>query len=120
MKKLSLLVVAVLGIALLATFSASADDAAPSIKDVMKKCMKGGLCKKVADGDASDEEKAELVVMFTAMSKAKPPKGEADSWKEKTAALVKAATAAKAGDEGAGAALKKAANCMACHKAHKG
>ena len=29
-----------------------------TIKDVMKRCMKGGLCKKVATGKASDEEKA--------------------------------------------------------------
>ena len=121
MKKFSLMLVAVLGVSLMATFAASADDAKPvGIKDVMKTCMKGGLCKKVADGAANDEEKAKLVEMFTAMSKAKPPKGDAESWKTKTAALVKAATAAKAGDEGAGDALKKAANCMACHKEHKG
>jgi hypothetical protein len=84
------------------------------IADVMKIAMKGGLCGKVAKGDASDEEKAKLVELFTALSQNTPPKGDADSWKEKTGALLKAA---KAGD---GAALKKAANCGACHKAHKG
>jgi len=45
--------------------------------------------------------------------------GEA-SWKEKTTALLTAAKDAEAGKEGAGAALMKAANCMACHSAHKG
>ena len=94
---------------------AKKDDAKPkhSIKNVMKKCMKGGLCKKVAGGEASDEEKKLLVEMFTALAANKPPRGDADSWKAKTSALVKAATAND------GAALKKAANCAACHKVHK-
>jgi hypothetical protein len=86
---------------------------------VAAKAMKGGLCKKVASGSASDEDKAALVEMFVALAANKPPKGEAASWKAKTGALVKAAKAAAAGDEGAGAALKKAANCGACHKVHK-
>ena len=95
--------------------SADQDDAKPkhSIKNVMKKCMKGGLCKKVAGGEASDDEKKLLVEMFTALAASKPPRGDADSWKAKTSALVKAATA------GDNAALKKAANCAACHKVHK-
>lgn len=120
MKKLALSMVGILGIALMTGFAVSAEDEAPNIKKVMATCMKGGLCAKVANGQANDEEKAQLVAMFTALSKAKPPKGEAESWKTKTAALVKAAEAAKAGSEGAGDALKKAANCMACHKEHKG
>ena len=37
-----------------------------------------------------------------------------------TAALLAAAKDAEAGKEGAGAALTKAVNCMACHSAHKG
>ena len=84
-----------------------------SIKDVMKKCMKGGLCKKVAGGKANAEEKQLLVEMFTSLAANKPPTGNAKSWQAKTTALLKAA---KAGDN---AALKKAANCAACHKVHK-
>jgi hypothetical protein len=84
-----------------------------TIKDVMKKAMKGGLCGKVASGKASDDEKKELVELFTALSKNTPPKGEKTDWEAKTKALL---DAAKAND---GAALKKAANCAACHKAHK-
>ncbi|MDX1944090.1 MAG: hypothetical protein SFU86_01685 [Pirellulaceae bacterium] len=99
--------------------TSSAEEKA-SIKEVMKVCMKGGLCKKVADGNASDDEKKQLVSLFTAMAAAKPPKGSDDSWKEKTTALVDAAKAAAEGKDGAGAALKAAANCAACHKEHKG
>jgi hypothetical protein len=85
-----------------------------TIKQVMAKAMRGGLCAKVASGKASDDEKATLVAMFVALGENKPPKGEADSWKDKTTALV---DAAKAGD---GAKLKKAATCAACHSLHKG
>jgi hypothetical protein len=91
-----------------------------TIKAVMKTCMKEGLCKKAAEGKASDDEKKSLVEHFTALSGNKPPKGSADSWKEKTNALVEAAKGVAAGKEGAGAKLGAAANCMACHKEHKG
>lgn len=98
------------------------DDDAPKykIKDVMKKAMKGPLLKKVAGGDASDEEKMELHEMLVALSKNSPPKGDAESWNQMTGALVKAAQAAVDGDADAGAALKKAANCKECHSKHKG
>lgn len=84
-----------------------------TIKTVMKKAMAGGLCKKVASGEANAEEKKELVALFTALNKATPPKGDEKSWAEKTKALL---DAAKADDAGA---LKKAANCKACHSEHK-
>ena len=47
---------------------------------------------------------------------AKQPVKNADLWQ----ALVDAANAVLAGKADAGAALQKAANCMACHSAHKG
>lgn len=91
-----------------------------TIKDVMKKAMKGGLCKKCASGMASDDEKKELVEMFEAMAKGKPPQGEEESWKKKTKALVDAAKLVAKGDEGAGKKLGGAANCKSCHDIHKG
>ncbi len=89
------------------------DEKPVSIKVVMKKAMAGGLCKKVASGEASEAEKKQLIKLFTDLAANKCPKGDEDSWKEKTKALL---AAAKADD---GDALKKAANCGACHKAHK-
>jgi hypothetical protein len=91
-----------------------------SIKEVMKVAMKGGLTAKVAKGEATEEERKKLAGLFAALHDAKPPKGEAGSWDEKTTALVKAAEEVLAGKEGAGDKLKAAANCAACHKAHKG
>ncbi len=89
------------------------------IKKVMAKAMKGGLWKKVADGKASDEEKAELLTMFKALEADKPPKGGEKSWETKTKALVASAQAAVDGKADAGAMLMKASNCKACHSVHK-
>ncbi len=91
-----------------------------TIKEVMQVCMKGGLCKKVASGEGSADDKKKLAEMFTALHAAKPSKGEQSSWDEKTKALVDAANDVLAGKDGAGAALQKAANCMGCHSVHKG
>ena len=124
MRSLKLVAVAVLCLSLVGltgVFSTAQDKGAPkySTKDVMKEAMKGGLCKTVASGKGTKEEAAKLVELFTALGANKPPKGEADSWKEKTGALVAAAKGVAAGDKGAAAKLGKAANCKACHDAHK-
>jgi hypothetical protein len=114
---------AILTVAVVAGVSAfrAADEPKYKIKDVMKKCMAGkdALCKKVAMGKGTDEDKKTLVEYFTALSQNKPPKGEEASWKTKTKALVDAATEVAKGTEGADKKLSMAANCMACHAAHR-
>ena len=100
-------------------FAADDDEPKHTIKEVMKKAMKGPLTKKVAGGEASDEEKKLLHEMYEAMAAQKPKKGDEESWKKLTTALVAASKAAVDGDEKAPAMLKKAANCKACHKVHK-
>jgi len=115
----TLLVIAAFGVGgIVATVHAD-DESHEIIEMVMKKCMKGGLCKKVASGQASDAEKKELLKCFEAMAECKPPKGAPESWKKMTGALVAAAKLAVDGDASAGKALKTAANCKKCHKAHK-
>ncbi len=89
------------------------------IKQIMKEAFKGPLLKKVASGDASEEETEKLHEMLVALSKNTPKKGDAESWKKFTSELVKAGKAAVEGKEDAGTMLKKAANCKACHKEHK-
>lgn len=95
-------------------------DGGPKTRAAMKKCMKGGLCKKVATGKGNANDKAVLIAAFKAMATEKPPKGDADSWKTRTDALIEAAQLAVDGDVRAGLALKNAANCKDCHTAHKG
>lgn len=121
-KKLIALMTGALLVALVASVPVSAeDDDKPkyTTKQVMKVAMKGGLCKKVASGNASDDEKKELHGMLVALAKNKPTKGEADSWKKLTSALTKASKAVMDGEAGAADMLKKAANCKACHDKHK-
>ena len=121
-KKLIALMTGALLVALVVSVPVSAeDDDKPkyTTKQVMKVAMKGGLCKKVASGNASDDEKKELHGMLVALAKNKPTKGEADSWKKLTSALTKASKAVMDGEAGAADMLKKAANCKACHDKHK-
>jgi len=108
--------VALLGLVTTTWLAARAADDKPkhTIKDVMKVAHKGGLMKKVADGNASDDEKKQLVELYESLAANKPPKGDDADWKTKTDALL---DAAKKVD---GKALQKAANCKACHEAHKG
>ena len=100
-------------------FHAAQDKPKYTIKEVMGDAMKGGLCKKVGGGKASKDDKEKLVELFVALNKNTPPKGEAASWKEKTEALLTAAKELAAGTKGGEAKLQKAANCNACHGAHK-
>ena len=104
-----------------------ADDTAPkyTIKQVMDMANKGpkkdadSMATRVVKGMGTDDEKKQLVELYTALAANKQPKGDADSWKTKTGALVDAATAVVDGKDGAPAQLKKALDCGACHDAHR-
>ena len=98
-----------------------ADDAKPkhAIKEVMADAHKSKLVNKVQDGQASKEEKEKLLGLYISLYENKPPKGDQASWNEKTGALVVAGAKVVLGQEGAADSLKAAANCGACHKAHK-
>ena len=90
-------------------------------KEVMQKAHKGGLAKKVAKGEASAEEKKQLVEMYEALAANHPPRGDEASWKEKTAELVAAAKDAADGKPGAADKVNAIfMKCMGCHQAHKG
>ena len=66
-----------------------------TVKDVMKQALAGetSLCKKVATGEGTKEDAQKLLELVTVLTQHKPPKGDEKSWKEKTTALVAAATA---------------------------
>ena len=92
-----------------------------SIKEVMKQAhgKETGLAEKVVAGKADKDEKMKLLDVYTQLAVNKPPKGDADSWKEKTSAIVKAAQDVVDGKKDAEGDLKKAINCKACHDTHK-
>lgn len=105
-------------------WSVQAADADSVIKQGMKayhKAPKGvdPTCKKALDGKATPEELKKLVECYAAIAKAKPPKGDEASWKEKTGKLLAAAQSLQKGEAGAAAKYKDAVNCKACHTAHK-
>jgi hypothetical protein len=113
----------ILGLAIGLAALRGADDASKyTIKEVMKMAHQGdnSLYKRVSSGKASKEDKKKLVELYTALAADAPTKGDADSWKDKTTALVDAAKAVEDGKEGATKDLKKAADCKACHTVHKG
>ena len=125
--KLFALLLTATGLLTIASFTLAEDDTGKdTIKNIMKKCMNDeeqnlndGLCKKVATGKATQEEKDQLVAMLTALTKLEPPKGETPSWQQKTGALLAAAKSVIAGDKGAGVKLANAADCKGCHSAHR-
>jgi hypothetical protein len=96
-----------------------AEDEPITISEVMKEAMKGGLNKKVAEGSASTDEKGRLLILYKGLAENEPPQGDLESWKAKTAALVLAAEGAVQGEAEAPGLLKGAANCKACHDAHR-
>jgi surface antigen len=100
----------------------AADSNAPqyTIPEVMDMAHKKGLMKKVASGQGSAEDAKTLLAMYQALAANTPPKGSEADWKERTAALIEATKAVIDNKPGAGTDLTKAANCMACHKEHKG
>jgi hypothetical protein len=123
MKRLHLVagmgMLAILGLVL--STATGADEKALTIKEIMKKGHDGKppLCGKVATGKASKEEKQELLDLYVALSKTKPPMGDADGWKTKCDALVAAAKACVADEKEGPGDLKKAVACKACHEVHK-
>ncbi|MCC6354042.1 MAG: hypothetical protein IT577_09165 [Verrucomicrobiae bacterium] len=91
-------------------------------EEIMTKGHKGkeSLLAKVLAKAASPEEVAKLVEYHEALAQQAPPKGDAESWKQKTGALLQASRAAKenASDENL-AKLKETSNCKACHSIHQ-
>lgn len=95
-----------------------------AIEKVMKTCHKAPkgedpICKKASEGKASAEELKKLIAGYKALTTAKPPKGDAASWKEKTGKLLAAAESLEKGGADAVKNYKEAVNCKACHSAHK-
>ena len=110
--------------ALFSTVNAADAEKDSPTKVFMKKYHKApqgvdSISKKAAAGKATSEELKELAAGYKAMIAAKPPKGDAASWKEKTTKLSSAADALVKGDPDAAARYKEAVNCKACHSEHK-
>jgi hypothetical protein len=92
-----------------------------TIEEIMTEAHKkpSELLKKVATGAATDQQKQRLLELYQALAAHAPPKGDTNSWRTKTELLTRAARSAVEGKADADKELAKAANCKACHEAHK-
>jgi hypothetical protein len=91
-----------------------------TIEEVMERAHgKNGLMKKVASGDATDDEKAELLDLYISMAENDPPRGDAASYQAFANKAVLGAARVVVGREGAEAQLAKSVDCMGCHRAHR-
>ena len=114
---LSLLCVGVVGVG----WASAQDKPKHTVKEIMAEAHKGdtALIRKATTGKATPAELKTLAGYYKEMALLPPPKGDAASWKVKTAALSKAADALAAGNASAAAQLRTASNCKSCHAAHR-
>lgn len=121
MKNIIKLTVVAAALAGVSIASAGKGEHHEAFEEIMKKGFKGktSLVGKATEGTASDAEIKQLQGMLKQLAGLKPPRGEMASWKEKTAALIKAGDLLAKNGKAGGAALKKASNCKACHSVHK-
>jgi hypothetical protein len=104
------------------------------IKKAMQKINGGkvSLCAMINEGVKSDEpkwdelaEKVKVVVpLAKSLTKAKPPKGDDDSWQKFSGAYAKAAedlesAVGKKDMKAAQDAMKTITDCRGCHTAHR-
>jgi len=85
-----------------------------TVKEIMTKSHGGkdNLRQKVISGNASNDEKKQLIDLYTALAAVKAPRGDENDWKERTKKVVELV---KTGDP---ADLKKI-DCKGCHGAFK-
>jgi hypothetical protein len=77
------------------------------------------LDQVVISGRATEEEKKQLVGLYEALKRAKPPGGSIESWKRDMDRIVEAARAVASGDDAATGRLLAAINCTVCHEKYR-
>src|SRR5581483_1678756 len=125
--KYFLMAVMTMGLAASLGVFQAADEDKPKydIEEIMEKAHKApkgkaSLFQQVAKGTASKEQQKQLLEYYQELAKNKPEKGELKDWQKRTNALIQATKDIIDGKAGAGQELFKAANCKACHQAHRG
>jgi hypothetical protein len=80
---------------------------------------RNNLDSKVIDGKATAAERQELLLLYTALSSMKPPRGDLDEWKARTGEMVEAVKAVIGGEAKGADRLTKARDCKSCHDKHR-
>jgi len=96
------------------TADAQKDGKEWTVKEIMVKAhgKNDPLRTKVMSGKASNDEKKQLIDLYTALAASKAPKGDEKDWKERTKKVVELVKSGDAAD------LKKI-DCKGCHGAFK-
>ena len=97
-----------------------------SISDIMvlahlrpqHRATRNNLDSRVTDGKATPEEQQDLLMLYTALSNLKPPRGDLVEWKARTGEVVEAVKAVIRGEAKAAERLTKARDCKSCHDKH--
>ena len=108
------------GLALLAAACQLLEGGRIPMKTIMRQGFKNddALLKRILEGNATQADKDRFVTFTESLADFTPQKGAAQSWSEKTTAILMTARNVATGD-GDLAALKMATDCRACHKVHK-
>jgi hypothetical protein len=100
-----------------------AEDKSPkyTVQQIMKTLFKGedSVNKKIIQGNGTKEDYDKLVEYLSALPLNEAPQGDPAGWKQKTTALLDAATALKANKPGALAQYNQVVNCQACHRVYR-
>ena len=90
------------------------------LPELMQKGFKGdeSIRSKIIDGKASDADWDRFIAYVKTMQEFKPRKGDLDSWRNKTTALMQAAQAARV-DAAKLTTFEEASTCKGCHTPHK-
>ena len=93
----------------------------PSIKDIMKADNKGddSIVKQIIAGKGTQQQVDKLITDYKLLCELQPPRGDKDSWKNKTTALLEATEGLKLDDKASIAKFKTAVSCRECHSVHK-
>ncbi len=97
------------------------EDGGFNISDFMRNFHRGddSLASRARIGDAEDEELDVLLRNYQDLATAQPPRGDPDSWREKTTSLIQATEALIAHTPDALMRYTNALNCQACHDKHR-
>ena len=87
----------------------------------MKNDNKGddSIVKLIIAGKGTAEQVSRLQADYKLLPDLDPPRGEKESWKTKTAALIEATDGLKLDDKASIAKFKDAVSCKQCHSVHK-
>lgn len=95
------------------------EDGQYSIAQVMQLAHKSRLYRELFRVPVDPAVGERLKLLYSGLSSQSPPEGDADSWQERSAALIESAEKIIAGDADSIPAFKKAVNCNSCHNRHR-